>query len=69
MTRGKNKSMDAWCRVEVNNLPPHTYKYIVTKRDYGTSKLRYISSYADGSQAREIAKLVDGIIVRRTDDE
>jgi hypothetical protein len=41
----------------------------VTKRDYGTSTLTYISSYADGSQAREIAKLVDGIIVRRADDE
>ena len=54
-------------QVEVNNMPDDTLEYIVARRDKKTSGLWYWGSYDDAEQAVEIAKLLDGVVVRKVE--
>ena len=56
-------------QVEVNNMPEDTLQYIVARRDKNTSGLWYWGSYDSAEQAVEIAKILDGIVVKRTETE
>lgn len=56
-------------QVEVNNVPEKTHEYIVARFDVHTNSLWYWGSWDNEPQAKEISKMVDGIVVRRTGDE
>lgn len=53
------------CQVVVNNTPENALEYIVARWSKDTSGLWYWGSWENESQAKEIAKLVDGVVVKR----
>ena len=57
------------CQVIVNNTPVETKDYIVARFDAHTRQLWYWGSWDNEPQANEIAKMVDGIVVRRMKNE
>ena len=52
-------------QVEVNNVPEDTLEYVVVRVDETTMELWYWGSYDNYPQAKEIAKFLGGIVVRR----
>lgn len=56
-------------QVEVNNVPDDALEYIVARYDNVTQSLWFWGSWESEAQAREIAKFMDGIVVRRTVNE
>lgn len=54
-------------QVEVNNTPSpeDTLEYVVARWSKDTSGLWYWGSWDNEAQANEIAKMIDGIVVRR----
>lgn len=57
--------MDALCQVEVNNLPKDCYEWIVARWSVASHDLWFWGSWETEAQAKEIAKVIDGIVVRR----
>lgn len=55
--------------VEVNNIPDETEEFIVARFSQETRSLWFYGSWDNEPQAEEIAKFVDGIVVRRINDE
>lgn len=58
-------NMDVVCQAVVNNCPEDTYECIVARIDYETRELWFWGSYESYQQAKEIAKFLGGIVVRR----
>lgn len=58
-------NMDVVCQVVVNNVPEDTLEYVVARWSKDTSGLWYWGSWDNEAQANEIAKMIDGIVVRR----
>ena len=59
--------MGGLCQVEVNNVPDHTEEWIVARWCPEENCLWYWGSWASEALAKEIAKLMDGILVRRVE--
>jgi len=57
--------MDVLFTVEINNVPEYTEEWIVARVEPGTRLLWYWGSWDDEAQAHEIAKFIDGVVVRR----
>lgn len=55
-------------QVEVNNVPKDCYEWIVARWNPEDCELWFWGSWDNKPQAREIAKMIDGIIVRRVED-
>lgn len=55
------------CQVIVNNVPDQTEEWIVARWCPELNSLWFWGSWASEAQAKEIAKLMDGILVRRVD--
>ena len=51
--------------VEVNNIPEETEDWVVARFSPQTRDLWYWGSYPKENQAKEIAKLIDGVVVRK----
>jgi hypothetical protein len=51
--------------VEVNNMPLDAEEWVVARWNPETNELWYWGSWSDKNQAKEIAKFMDGILVRR----
>lgn len=51
------------CKAYVENIPPNAEKYIIVK--LVQNKLWYYGSWKNEAQAKEISKLVDGVVVER----
>lgn len=51
--------------VEVNNIPEETEDWVVARYSPQTRDLWYWGSYSKENQAKEIAKLIDGLVVRK----
>lgn len=51
--------------VEVNNLPEEVHEWVVARFNPTTRDLWYWGSWDNESQAKEIAKLIDGVVVRK----
>ena len=51
--------------VEVNNLPEEVHEWVVARFNPTTRDLWYWGSYPKENQAKEIAKLIDGLVVRK----
>lgn len=52
-------------QVEVNNVPNDCYEWIVARWSPASHDLWFWGSWTNELQAREIAKMIDGIVVRR----
>lgn len=61
----KNQNMAESCLVVVNNMPDDTPEYVVARWSKETSGLWYWGSWDNEAQANEIAKMIDGVVVRR----
>lgn len=55
-------------QVEVNNVPKDCYEWIVARWSPETRGLWFWGSWDNKPQAREIAKMIDGIVIRRVED-
>ena len=55
-------------QVEVNNVPKDCYEWIVARWSPESRGLWFWGSWDNKPQAREIAKMIDGIVVRRVED-
>lgn len=53
--------------VEVNNVPDDCEEFIVARFEPKARELWFWGSWDDEAQAKEIAKMCDGLVVRRTD--
>ena len=53
--------------VEVNNVPDDCEKFIVARFDPKERELWFWGSWDNEAQAKEIAKMRDGLVVRRAD--
>lgn len=53
------------CLVEIKNMSPNAEKFIVAR--VSQNELWYWGSWKNKDQAKEIAKIVDGIVVERLD--
>ena len=51
--------------VEINNLPEEVEDWVVARYSPQTRDLWYWGSYPKENQAKEIAKLIDGLVVRK----
>lgn len=60
--------MVVWCQVEVNNVPEDTEEWIVCRWNPNDNTLWYYGSWETKEQAKEIAKFLDGILVRRVNE-
>lgn len=56
-------------QVEVNNVPKDSFEWIVARWSPVSCDLWFWGSYKSEKQAREIAKFLDGIVVRRLENE
>lgn len=54
--------------VEINNLPEEVDDWVVARYSPQTRDLWYWGSYDNEAQAKEIAKLIDGLVVRKVAD-
>lgn len=54
--------------VEINNLPEETEDWVVARYSPQTRDLWYWGSWDNEAQAREVAKLIDGVVVRKVGD-
>ena len=52
-------------QVEVNNVPKDSREWIVARWSPVSHDLWFSGSWNKEAQAREIAKMIDGIVVRR----
>ena len=52
-------------QVEVNNVPKDSKEWIVARWSPVSHDLWFSGSWKSETQAREIAKMIDGIVVRR----
>lgn len=52
-------------QVEVNNVPDDCYEWIVARWSPASHDLWFSGSWKSETQAREIAKMIDGVVVRR----
>lgn len=52
-------------QVEVNNVPKDSKEWIVARWSPVSHDLWFSGSWNKETQAREIAKMIDGIVVRR----
>lgn len=59
--------MGVLCQVEVNNMPLDAEEWVVARWSPETNELWYWGSWSDKNQAKEIAKFMDGILVRRVE--
>lgn len=57
--------MDGLYQVEVNNVPKDSYEWIVARWSAENHNLWFWGSWETEPQAKEIAKMIDGIVVRR----
>lgn len=57
------------CQVEVNNCEKDVEEYIVARWDKVSCSLWFYGSYETEKRANEVAKTIDGIVVRRTDEK
>lgn len=55
--------------VAVNNVPADALEYIVARWSAETASLWYWGSWDNKPQAEEIAKFLDGVVVRRINNE
>ena len=55
-------------QVEVNNVPKDCYEWIVARWSPESRGLWFWGSWDNKAQAEEIAKFIDGIVVRRVED-
>ena len=55
-------------QVEVNNIPKDCYEWIVARRNPEDCGLWFWGSWDNKPQAREVAKMIDGIVIRRIED-
>ena len=53
--------------VEINNLPEEVEDWVVARYSSQTRDLWYWGSYPKENQAKEIAKLIDGLVVRKVE--
>ena len=60
---------EQYFQVKVNNVPDETEEFIVARLSQETRALWYYGSWNNEPQAEEIAKFVDGIVLRRIDNE
>ena len=51
--------------VEINNLPEEVEDWVVARYSPQTRDLWYWGSYSKENQAKEIAKLIDGLVARK----
>lgn len=51
--------------VEVNNIPEETEDWVVARYSPQTRDLWYWGSWDNEAQAKEVAKLIDGVVVRK----
>jgi hypothetical protein len=56
------------CQVVVNNVPENAYEWIVARWSPEDNSLWFWGSWESEEQAKEIAKFMDGILVRRADN-
>jgi len=56
------------CQVMVNNVPENVKEYIVARWSKETSSLWFWGSWSSEPQANEIAKMIDGVVVRRVSE-
>ena len=59
--------MGVWFRVEVNNVPDDCYEWIVARWSPASHDLWFWGSWKSEAQAKEIAKMIDGVVVRRVE--
>ena len=59
--------MDVLYQVEVNNVPKECCEWIVARWSVSSCDLWFWGSWETEAQAKEIAKLIDGIVVRRVE--
>ena len=55
-------------QVEVNNVPKDSKEWIVARWSPVSHDLWYSGSWKSETQAREIAKMIDGVVVRRVEE-
>lgn len=55
-------------QVEVNNVPKDSKEWIVARWSPVSHDLWFSGSWANELQAREIAKMIDGVVVRRVEE-
>lgn len=55
-------------QVEVNNVPDDFKEWIVARWSPETRELWFWGSWDNKAQAEEIAKMIDGIVIRRVED-
>lgn len=53
------------CNAVVSNMPRKTEKFVVAR--VVDTRLWYWGSWDNEPQAREIAKIIDGVVLKRTD--
>lgn len=51
--------------VEINNLPEEVEDWVVARYSSQTRDLWYWGSWDNEPQAKEVAKLIDGLVVRK----
>ena len=51
--------------VEVNNIPEKVNEWVVARFSPHSRDLWYWGSWKSEEQAREVAKLIDGVVVRK----
>lgn len=51
--------------VEINNLPEEVEDWVVARYSSQTRDLWYWGSWDNEAQAKEVAKLIDGLVVRK----
>lgn len=55
-------------QVEVNNVPKDSKEWIVARWSPVSHDLWFSGSWTNELQAREIAKMIDGVVVRRVEE-
>ena len=54
--------------MEVNNVPKDSKEWIVARWSPVSHDLWFSGSWKSETQAREIAKMIDGVVVRRVEE-
>lgn len=54
--------------MEVNNVPDDCYEWIVARWSPASHDLWFWGSWKSEAQAKEIAKMIDGVVVRRVEE-
>ena len=60
---------EQYFQVEVMNTPEIVEKYVVARFDENTNQLWFYGSWNDENKAKDVAIEIDGIMVRRVENE